>query len=201
MEKSKKEATIYCHFSFKRPNRGADGVGLFSVAFYRDFEGKRLITYSVTESPLWENHQFITAIQSFEYALSKISEFQGAMMHGNIRQVMLVTDNSTLAGWIENPRKNKEYTKLMMRAFEQFRDGGPREIVIGVGLCEPRQYEKSYKYCSRRYINDTGNKTEVKIENGVKKHVINTSGMELKSVGEVLKEYDIAPKIEGIREL
>ena len=32
-------ATIYCHFSFKRPNKGIDGYGLFAVAFYRDFEG------------------------------------------------------------------------------------------------------------------------------------------------------------------
>ena len=28
--------TVYCHFSFKRPNKGVDGYGLFAVAFYRN---------------------------------------------------------------------------------------------------------------------------------------------------------------------
>lgn len=60
---------------------------------------------------------------------------------------MLVTDNSTLEGWIVNPKKNKNYTEFMERAVEQFRLGAPKEIVLGIGLCQARHAEKSYKYC------------------------------------------------------
>lgn len=60
---------------------------------------------------------------------------------------MLVTDNSTLAGWIVDPTKNKHYTATMNRAVEPYRIGAPKEIVLGIGLCEARKSEKSYKYC------------------------------------------------------
>lgn len=141
---------LYCHFSFKRP-KGA-GYGLFAAAVYSDFEGKKLLAQKTRKLPLWEDHQFVTAIQSYEHALYCISEWQGMMVSAQVRMVMLVTDNSTLAGWIENPSKNKAYTKYMQRAVSSYRSGAFREIMVGVGLCEPRKAEKSYKFCKENRV-------------------------------------------------
>ena len=145
--------TVYCHFSFKRP-KGKD-YGLFAVAFYLDFEGKNLTAQATRKFPLWENHQFITAIQAYEHALCSIHQWQGIMRSKGITNVMLVTDNSTLAGWIENPKKNKAYTEYMNKAVAPYRAGAPKEIMLSIGLCEVRDYEKSYKYCKEdKVIND-----------------------------------------------
>ena len=149
MEKSNIKR-VYCHFSFKRPK--GKQYGLFAVAFYSDFEGKRHILHKVRKFDLWQNHQFVTAIQSYEHALLTIYEYQGMMKEAGISQVMLVTDNSTLAGWIENPNKNKKYAEYMNRAVKPYRSGSFREIVVGVGLCEARKSEKSYKYCKEELV-------------------------------------------------
>ena len=149
----RRDITIFCHFSFKRPKEKC--YGLFSVALYSDNNGKRLITQKTRKYDLWNNHQFVTAIQAYEHALLTIYELQGQMCEAGIRQVMLVTDNSTLAGWIETPNKNKAYAPYMQRAVRPYRVGGPKEIVIGIGLCEPRDAEKSYKYCTEDRVCNT----------------------------------------------
>lgn len=136
---------IYCHFSFKRP-KGKE-YSLFAVAFYSDFEGKKLIGHVTRRQELWENHQFITGIQAYSLALDAIYQCQGKLKEFGVSQVLLVTDNSTLEGWIIDPKKSKKYKKYMDRAVENYRVGAPREIVLGVGLCEARESEKSYKYC------------------------------------------------------
>ena len=170
-EEPKQGITIYCHFSFKRPKN--EDCGIFAVAFYSDFEGKAFICNKVRKLDLWQNHQFVTAIQSYEHALLTIYELQGQMRAANINQVMLVTDNSTLAGWIEHPKKNKKYEEFMERAVKPYRAGSFKEIVIGVGLCEPRKAEKSYKFCredlvsnnyippSQRKISASGHKLQI----------------------------------------
>ena len=74
------------------------------------------------------------------------------MKSKGINQILLVTDNSTLAGWIENPKKNKAYTEFMNRAVEPYRAGAPKEITLSIGLCEVRDYEKSYKFCKEENV-------------------------------------------------
>lgn len=188
--------TIYCHFSFKRP-RGEE-YGIFAVAFYRDFEGKKIITKKVRKYKLWENHQFITAIQSYEHALMTISELQGMMRAANINQVMLVTDNSTLAGWIEYPKKNKNYAKYMEQAVKPYRAGAYKEIVIGVGLCEPRKSEKSYKFCKEELVeNDYIPESDKKDQSlGYKLQVA-----EYKSVLDIIAEDRATPEIVGMKHI
>ena len=185
--------TIFCHFSFKRPK--GKGYGLFAVAFYTDFEGKNLITYRVSKHNLWVNHQFITAVQSYENALREIQGYQGLMRDANIRQVMLVTDNSTLAGWIENPNKNKNYTKYMQRAVKQYRVGEPKEITIGVGLCEPRKSEKSYKYCKEENVSI--DYTKKRASESTNKLVIG----EYKTAVDIVKNDISKPEISGIEKV
>lgn len=197
----RKNITVYCHFSFKRPNKGADGYGLFAVAFYRDFEGKHVIYHITRKLNLWENHQFITAIQSYEHALRVISEVQGAMLANNINQVMLVTDNSTLAGWIENHKKNKAYTKYMLKAVEKYRSGAPKEIMVGLGLCDVREYEKSYKYCNERYAQESEPQKIVKDKQGGNKLTMESIGGTYMTASQMMAKENKMPKIEGITEL
>ena len=196
MDSRKSGITIYCHFSFKRPK--GENYGLFAVAFYSDFAGKKLVTSITRKYDLWENQQFVTAIQSYEHALMTIHENQGLMRKAGINQVMLVTDNSTLAGWITNPKKNKQYADYMERAVKPYRVGSYKEIVLGIGLCEPRKAEKSYKYCKEdRVANDyrptksADTKTSgYKIEIG-----------EYKSALDIISDDKSIPHIEGIKEL
>lgn len=198
---TKQDITIYCHFSFKRPNKGADGYGLFAVAFYRDYDGDSLICHTTKKAKLWKNHQFVTAVQAYENALRVISELQGAMKKNGISQVMLVTDNSTLAGWIENPRKNKQYIDYMNYAVANYRAGAPKEIVLGIGLCEVREYEKSYKYCSERYIVEAETPKTVKKTDGRRLINIDSIQGEYKTVSQILNEESQMPEILGMKEI
>lgn len=141
---------IYCHFSFRRP-RGKE-YGLFAVALYSDFEGKCLIAQKTRAFELWENHQHITAIQAYEHAMYCLWEWQSKLKEHDITNILLVTDNSTLAGWIANPKKNKAYAPTMLRAIEPYKVGGVREIYLPIGLCEPRDSEKSHKFCKEELV-------------------------------------------------
>lgn len=196
---SSKKVTIYCHFSFKRP-RG-ETYGIFAVAFYSDFAGKDLITYKVRQIELWKDHQFVTAIQSYYNALLTIHEFQGQMREAHINHVMLVTDNSTLAGWIEYPKKNKDYAPWMEKAVKPFRAGSFKEIIIGVGLCEPRKAEKSYKYCKHEFV--TTKYTPA--ENGGSKdggkagYKIDIGDSGYRNILDILAEDKATPEIIGIK--
>lgn len=193
--KNRSGSTIYCHFSFRRPKNKP--YGIFAVAFYRDFDGKKLITSVTRKYDLWEDHQFITAIQSYEHALQTISEMQGMMQEAGIKHVMLVTDNSILAGWIMNHKKNSQYTKYMDRAVQQYRAGAPREITLGIGLCEVRKAEKSYKYCQEaRVSNDY---RPAKTSNGQSAYKLDIG--EYKSIDQILKEDPAKPEISGIKQV
>lgn len=196
MTKENKGLTVYCHFSFKR--KRDEGTGLFAVAFYSDFEGKNLVAQKTRKFDLWQDHQFITAIQAYEHALRTIFEWQGIMKDKGINQVLLVTDNSTLAGWIENPKKNKAYVDYMRRATELYRSGAPKEIVIGVGLCEVRKYEKSYKFCKDEKVVNNYIPARRKTNNTTNKIALNDG---YKSAIDILNESQNSVEIVGMKEL
>lgn len=121
--------TIYCSFSCRRIK--GTNAGLFTVSLYLDLEGKRYIEGYTRKIKLWEDQQYVTAIQSLENALFFIWECQGRLQ---INRVILVTDNRILAGWIENPYRNKRYTDHVLKALYPYKIGGPREIFIPIGL-------------------------------------------------------------------
>lgn len=194
IEVEKTPITIYCHFSFKRP-KGTD-YGLFAVALYQDFDGKKVIVHKTVKITLWQNHQFITAIQAYEHALATIYSYQGQMRSANIRRVMLVTDNSILAGWIENPTKNKTYAQFMNRAVKVYSAGGPKEIVIGIGLCETRKTEKAYKYCNEKYVIDAS-EDSVEVNNSVHKLRVK----DYKSALDIIRDDISVPETNNINEL
>lgn len=155
-----KNKTIYCHFSCRRPKN--ERFGYFSVAFFKDYDGNDLIGHVTRKYDLWEDQAFITSIQSYEHALMTIYELQGVLRKNNINQVMLVTNNGTLAAWIEDPKKNKIYRDYMERAVKPYRAGSFKEIVLGVGLCYPRNKEKAHKYCEEKYVDNEYIPSEIK---------------------------------------
>lgn len=179
---------LYCHFSFKRPK--GKGYGYFAVAFYKNNDDRKCVYHITKKKKLWEDHQFITGIQAYENALSEISKFQVKMLENGIDNILLVTDNTTLAGWIMEPNKNKYYKHFMERAVNDYKSGAPREINIGVGLCSVQKYEKSYKYCKERYIVQDEEATTIKKSDG--KNVI--GNIEYKTIYDI--ENDSIPNIE-----
>jgi hypothetical protein len=188
--------TVYCHFSFRRPK--GKSYGLFAVAFYYDFEGKKLGAQITRRLPLWENHQFVTAIQAYEHALYSIYSWQGIMRSKGIKNVMLVTDNTTLAGWIENPSKNKDYKDYMERAVSQFRAGAPKEITMGLGLCEVRNYEKSYKFCKEEFVKNDAKPIVTNKNTGKKVIDLAEANLEYKTITQLEAEDINKPAIIGI---
>jgi len=144
------KGTLFCHFSFRRP-KGCD-YGYFSVALYRDKEAYILIDKGVRKLPLWQDSQLVAAAQSYENALYFIHKWQVKLRRLGVKNILLVTNNSTLAKWIMNPNKNKKYYKYMDKAVEKYRAGSSMEISIGIGLCEPVEREKSRKFCSEEYV-------------------------------------------------
>lgn len=187
--------TVYCHFSFKRPK--GKNYGLFAVAFYNDYEGKKLTAQATRKFELWQNHQFVTAIQSYEHALYSIYKWQGIMKANGITNVLLVTDNSTLAGWIENPKKNKQYTDYMNKAVEPYRAGGAKEITVGIGLCAVRDYEKSYKFCREdKVIDDTP--VVRKAQGGKRVIDLESSNIQYKTITELEQTNINKPEIIGM---
>lgn len=191
--------TVYCHFSFRRP-KGKD-YGLFAVAFYLDKEGKRLTAQATRRFPLWENQQFVTAIQSYEHALYCIYMWQGIMKSKGITSVMLVTDNSTLAGWIENPKKNKYYKGYMDRAVEKYRVGGQREIVLGIGLCDVLPYEKSYKFCKEDKVINNDNTGVISVNSdGTTAINLEASNIQYKTILQLEEENSIQNRPEIVEQ-
>lgn len=158
----------YCHFSFRRPKK-YEGYGYFAVAFYSDYDGKKLIGHTTVKKKLWFDNQWVTAIQSYENALRVISELQHSMITGGYTSIILVTDNSILAGWIDHISPKNQFYDDMMKAVANYRCGGPREIKLSVGLAEPRNSEKSYKYCSEKYLEEVKEDEAIEDDNGVNK--------------------------------
>lgn len=141
---------VYCHFSFRRP-RDKD-YGLFAAALYADKQGKKLVAHKTRAFKLWVDHQYITAAQAYEHALRCVWEWQGKLKEKGVTNVLLVTDNSILAGWVTRPRGNRNFGEWVEKAQMPYTVGGPRELALPIGLCEPRKYEKSHKYCRHELV-------------------------------------------------
>lgn len=138
--------TVYLHFSFRKPN--GEKYALFSTACFFDKEFKKLITKNVTADVLWQpESQHINSIQSYYKALEYIYKHQVEMLNNNISHVVLVTNNSSLVNWILGRGRNKYYNQYIDKICKPFRFGAPKEIVLGVGLMEAVESEKSKKYC------------------------------------------------------
>lgn len=196
--------TVYEHFSFRRP-RGEE-YGYFAVAFFLDYDGspKKLTAQMTRKIKLWnKDSQFITACQSYENALYMIHKWQGIMASKGITNVILVTDDSALANWIENPNKNKTYAPWMRKACEKYRAGQEKEILIDVGLGVVREYEKSHKFCKEEYVVEEQVEVIEDVKSGVNKLSLGDIGTGYKTITQIEAENKkaITPEIDGLHEL
>jgi len=88
----------------------------------------------------------------------------------------------------------------MYRAVDKFRKGSEKELYVDVGLCDVRDYEKSYKYCNDRHLNESA-PTENRINEQGKRVIELTGGF--KRVTDMIAEEDAAyaPLIIGMEEV
>lgn len=196
---------VYCHFSFRRNTKDTDkNAVILATAIYADEEARLLVALRVRKYNMWKNQQFITAIQSYEHALYTIWELQKKLMDHGVSEVILVTDNSTLHKWIENPKKNKDYVYWMEMANKKYRVGAAKEIQLGVGLYMVVKNEKSYKYCTDYYIKKKEPEKHLNSNNKGKVHKLEIDESSYKSVMDILeedREDTIIIEEEGIREI
>lgn len=144
------ERAVYCHFSFRKPANTP--YCIFAVAIYMDEAGKKLIAEKTVAIKPWVDQQHVKAIQAYANALEYIFEKQGKMMKQGINNIIMVTDNTTLHGWIQNPAKHKMYKQYMEKAIKPYRVGGSKEILMTVGLYRVLEREKSHKFCREDLI-------------------------------------------------
>lgn len=184
---------LYCHFSFRRKTKNIK-YGIFACAFFVSEDSRKPIAKFVEAHKLWEDQQYVSAVQSFNYALNTIWQNQKELIEKGIERIYLVTDNSTLAKWIENPRKNKEYERWMVKAYKNFRAGEVKELKIEIGLADVVKYEKSYKFCKEEFISNSIPEEDTTSESTIFK--IEVKGA--RGINDILQE--IEPEIEGIEE-
>lgn len=185
---------VYCHFSFRRRNNNE--YGLFSTAFYSDYEGKKCIAHITRKEDLWvPEGAYITAIQSYEHALRTIFESQPVLKRHNVDRIYLVSDNSALVKWICNPNSCARFARFMEKAVEDYRLGAIHEITIPVGVCKSWKAEKSYKYCDERYIFEDKS-AKIVSTGGVNK--LDLGDMKLQSIADVQKNNIARPTVLGI---
>lgn len=194
--------TIYLHFSSRRPT--GKQFGMFSVACYADYNAKKLITKEVTALELWEDNQHISAIQSYYNALDYIYRHQAEMQRVGITNIMLVTNNSTLVKWILNEGRNKYYIHWIDFATKQFRFGQNKEIILGVGLLNARDTEKSKQYCILKNVRNLDEMLQELETKGKKKkyklEITEAEQSKFKTIYDIIEE-DKPEVVGGIEEV
>lgn len=178
---------VYCHFSFRKPND--KHYGIFATAMYNGENSRCMLGAKTVALTLWEDQQHIKAIQSYANALEYIFQVQGKLLAKGVTDVILVTDNSNLHGWITDMPENHKYKKYMQRAVEPYRQGGSKQLNVSVGLHTVVEREKSHKFCKEELI---CNKRPVSILDkdykGNKEHVLMVGETGMKTIGDILGE-------------
>lgn len=177
---------------------------MFSVALFADEDGKKLVAQRTVALPLWKDQQHITAIQSYGNALNCLHQWQGKLKAHGITNVLMVTDNSTLAGWIMEPSKNKKYTDYMSKATYPYKLGSVKEITLSIGLCEPRESEKSHKYCREELVVNkemlTGSTLKGQGNFGIENKSSEDTELKIKTALDILQE-DTPEGMSDLKEL
>lgn len=185
---------IYCHFYARRPKN--KDYGMFAVACYADYEGKKLLSREVKAVKLWDESQHVTAIQSYEYALGYIFSVQGILKAGGVTNVVLVTNNTTLVNWIQRKGRNAYYSRWVEKAVSKYRIGGKKEIILSVGLCVYTLTDKVKKFCTPRFVENMEEyQNSLNKSDKSDKYEFDV-GTEFKTAFDDLE--DISPEIEGI---
>ena len=140
---------VFCNFAFKRQK--PENYIILTTAFYADKAMKHLIGKKTEAFKMWENQQYVCAVQSYEYALNCIYEEQYEMKKHGVDKIWLITANSALLGWIASD-KNAKYRPWMNKARAPYIDGGKKYIYIDIGALNAVDYDPAYKYCKVQNI-------------------------------------------------
>lgn len=136
---------LYCKFTSRIPK--GEKYGYFVTVLYKDVACTQEIAHSICKLQLMENVQYVNSIQSYGAALESIRNWQGKIRAMGEYNVILMTYNSTLAKWIEEPKKAGKYEKYLESINSLYRVGGVREIKLAIGLAYDSKNTAS-KYCS-----------------------------------------------------
>ena len=140
---------IYVYFSFRHIKK-VDRM-IASVAMYLDPEGTKLLNVRVTELNPWDNNNYVKTIQSYANVLNVLYEKQAMLDAYGFDQVVLMTDNKVLHGWIANGSSHG-HAEWFKRANRPFRVGGEKEITVTVGLGMLASGNPAYKFCKPEYV-------------------------------------------------
>ena len=167
---------VYLHFAFRRAK--SSDKALFSVAIFKEAEGRVLVAAKTVENKIWDDNPYILAIQSYDTALFWLYRWQNKLLSRGVKNVVLVTNNSILKKWIVNPNRGPRFQRVFRNINSKYCVGGPKELKVGVCVSKEEIDCKAYKFCNRKYLEND------------KQNEANNLVKEYKSIYQVLEEND-----------
>lgn len=143
---------VYCHFSFRRP-KGKD-YGIFACACYGDKEGKKLVAKNTEMHKLWLDHQHVTAVQSYWFALKCLYDWQDKMIEAGVTNILLVCNNSNLVNAIANPKKSGFVADYLEDVYKHYVNGD-KTFELPVGICEAVTRDGSIRFCREDLVTNS----------------------------------------------
>lgn len=143
---------VYCHFSFRRP-KGKD-YGIFACACYGDKEGRKLVAKNTEMHKLWLDHQHVTAVQSYWFALKCLYDWQDKMIEAGVTNILLVCNNSNLVNAIANPKKSGFVADYLEDVYKHYVNGD-KTFELPVGICEAVTRDGSIRFCREDLVTNS----------------------------------------------
>ena len=184
---------IYCHFSFRRP-KGKD-YGIFACACYGDKAGNKLVAKNTEMHKLWLDHQHVTAVQSYWFALKCLYDWQDKMIEAEVTNILLVCNNSNLVNAIANPKKSGFVADYLEDVYKHYVNGD-KTFELPIGICEAVNRDGSIRFCREDLVTNSSDynvKVTLDNANGVARLEIDDGAFI--SIDDVL-EQDSGNKIE-----
>lgn len=181
---------IYCHFSFRRP-KGKD-YGIFACACYGDKEGKHLVAKNVEMHKLWLEHQHVTAVQSYWFALKCLYEWQNKMIEAGVTNILLVCNNSNLVNLITSSKKTGFVADYLADVYGHYVNGD-KSFELPIGICEAVTRDKSSKFCREDLISNSSDyAVKVTLDNSKGVAKLNIDDSAFSSIDDILEMDNIS---------
>ena len=150
---------VYCHFSFRRPK--GKKYGIFACACYGDKDGKKLVAHKTEMYTLWLDHQHVTAVQSYWFALKCLYDWQDKMIEAGVTNILLVCNNSNLVNLIASSKKNGLVAAYLEDAYMSYMNGN-KIFELPIGICEAVSRDGSIRFCKEELVTNSSD-YEVKV--------------------------------------
>ena len=187
---------VYCHFSFRRL-KGKE-YSIFACACYGDKESKELLEKNVEIHKLWLDHQHVTAVQSYWFALKCLYDWQNKFLDLGITNILLVCNNSNLVNAIAKPKKSGFVADYLEDVYRHYVNGD-KSFELPIGICEAVTRDKSVKFCREDLVTNFDDyAVETTLENSNSIAKLDFGDSEFSSVDEILeKDGVISSDIES----